>query len=195
MRAPHPLKHHQAWKLEIAIGTKIPRFKNVWKLFRRIGSKCTFTCKKGFEINGTSRTSCNKKALWTSRIIPECINSKNIMQPGEILNWIGERILNSRGRRRKLIIYNFVQLWGGSFHTFQECAKVSTDHVYKLASIWRAFFNFKGWISLYYRVYNSILLILFNFDTISKFAKSNGVSDIKYKKIEENSVLWSFNSV
>ena len=34
-------------------------------------------------VKGTSKTSCNRKGLWTSRQIPECVQIGNHLIPGK----------------------------------------------------------------------------------------------------------------
>ena len=36
-------------------------------------------------VKGTSKTSCNRKGLWTSRQIPECVQIGNHLIPGKSL--------------------------------------------------------------------------------------------------------------
>ena len=49
-----------------------------------IGTRCTFHCDENYELEGTSKTSCNKKGDWTSRQIPECVRNDSKLVAGEI---------------------------------------------------------------------------------------------------------------
>ena len=43
-------------------------------------------------VKGTSKTSCNRKGLWTSRQIPECVQIGNHLIPGKSLKMSGKKL-------------------------------------------------------------------------------------------------------
>ena len=48
-----------------------------------IGTRCTFYCDEHYQLEGTSKTTCNKKGSWTSGQIPECVRIDSKLVAGK----------------------------------------------------------------------------------------------------------------
>jgi hypothetical protein len=87
-----------------------------WNGNLNIGSRCYFYCNANYELEGTSRTSCNKKGSWTSRSIPECVRRNSRLIAGK-KKFNLPRVLLISMHKKYQITYVYIYV---KFHTDYE---------------------------------------------------------------------------